>query len=237
MTKTKPCDRSHASARLAIAENFIETNLSRRFEATEAVVARDGPSASATRQSYRWRCVAQRRRRPSPTSWPDDGQSLRMVQERLDREAHARERVDAFRADMDEAARILKSWAAGLARSRQAEWHGYEAATRLIEVELGREAIAVARTRIRAGVTLEQAVRHAIDVTEELAVDVVQRVGLLTDDWVPRRVADHARDADRRRRIERLRAKADSTGFPEEAASFRAKADELALKYGFSCRR
>ncbi len=24
MTKTKPCDRSHASARLAIAENFIE---------------------------------------------------------------------------------------------------------------------------------------------------------------------------------------------------------------------
>ncbi len=36
--------------------------------------------------------------------------------------------------------------------------------------------------------------------------------------------------SDRRRRIEALRAKADSTTFPAEAEALRAKADELAAK-------
>lgn len=177
--------------------------------------------------------MALRRRRPppSPLPWADDGEGLRLVRERIAREEHDRRRLAAERADRDEAARRLKVWAGRVARSRQAEWHGYEAATRLIEVELGREAIAVARDRLRAGATLEQAVHHAIAVTEELAVDVVQRVGLLVDDWAPRSVEEDARTADRRRRIARLRAKADSTQFPEEAASFRAKADELVIRY------
>ncbi len=177
--------------------------------------------------------MALRRRRPPPTPppWADDGEGLRLVQERIAREERDRRRRSAERADRDEAARRLKAWAATVARSRQAEWHGYEAATRLIEVELGREAIAVARARLRDGATLEHAVQHAIAVTEELAVDVVQRVGLMVDDWAPRSVEEDARTADRRRRIGRLRAKAESTQFPEEAASFLAKADELALRY------
>lgn len=154
-----------------------------------------------------------------------------MVRDRLAREAEERRRREILRADLDEVARRLKVWAADLARSRQDEWHGYESATRLIEVELGREAIAVARARIRAGATVDQAVAHAIAMTEELAVDVVQRVGLQVETWTPPPVEDDERTADRRRRIGRLRAKADSTDFPEEAASFKAKADELAARY------
>lgn len=172
-----------------------------------------------------------RRKRPAPNPWADDGEGLRLVRERIDRDEAAKRRAEAERADRDEAARQLKVWAAGMARSRQAEWHGYESATRLIEVELGREAIAVARDRLRNGATLDQAVAHAIAVTEELAVDVVQRVGLRVDVGPPRVVPEEAKTADRRRRIARLRAKADSTEFPAEAASFRAKADELAARY------
>jgi len=175
--------------------------------------------------------VALRRKRPAPNPWTDDGEGLRLVRERIARDADERRRAEAQRADRDEAARRLKSWAAGVARSRQAEWHGYESATRLIEVELGREAIAVARERLRDGATLDQAVAHAVAVTEELAVDVVQRVGLQVEAWAPPPLEEQARTADRRRRIARLRAKADSTDFPEEAASFRAKADELAARY------
>jgi hypothetical protein len=175
--------------------------------------------------------MALRRTRTAPRPPLDDGEGLRIVQERIAREETARLRRDTLRLDMDEAARQLKEWAAGVARARQAEWHSYESATRLIAVELGREAIAVARTRIRDGATVDQAVQHAISVTEELAVDVVQRVGLQIEAWTPDPVEESARTADRRRRIARLRAKADSTDFPEEAASFRAKADELAARY------
>lgn len=175
--------------------------------------------------------MALRRKRPVPNPWADDGEGLRLVRERIERDADERRRAEAQRADRDEAARRLKNWAAGVARSRQAEWHGYESATRLIEVELGREAIAVARDRLRNGATLDQAVAHAIAVTEELAVDVVARVGLRVEAGVPRDVPEEAKTADRRRRIARLRAKADSTEFPAEAASFRSKADELAARY------
>lgn len=175
-----------------------------------------------------------RRRRATPSpALPGDGDApLRMLQERQARDEYARQRVESFRADRDEADRRVRGWAAQVARSRKAEWYGYEATTGLIEVELGREAMAVAREQLRHGATVDQAVRHAIAVVEELTVDVVARVGLIIDEWTPAPVPEDARRADRRRRIERLRAKAESTTFPEEAASFRAKADQLAARYG-----
>jgi len=174
-----------------------------------------------------------RRRPPAPVVAPTDADApLRLLEQRHERDRHAQARVDRFRADRDEADRQVRAWAAHVARSRKAEWYGYEATTGLIEVELGREAIAVARDQLRHGATVEQAVRHAIAVVEELTVDVVQRVGLIIDEWTPAPVPEDARQADRRRRIERLRAKAASTTFPEEAASFRAKADQLAARYG-----
>lgn len=174
-----------------------------------------------------------RRRSTPPPRLPGDGDTpLRLLQERQARDEYAQQRVDRFRADRDEADRRVREWAAHVARSRRAEWYGYEATTGLIEVELGREAMAVARDQLRHGATVDQAVRHAIAVVEELTVDVVQRVGLIIDEWTPAPVPEDARRADRRRRIERLRAKAASTTFPEEAASFRAKADQLAARYG-----
>lgn len=178
--------------------------------------------------------VPRRRRRSTPPPrLPGDGDTpLRLLQERQARDEYAQQRVERFRADREEADRRVREWAAQVARSRKAEWYGYDATTGLIEVELGREAMAVARDQLRHGATVEQAVRHAVAVVEELTVDVVQRVGLIIDEWTPAPVPEDARRADRRRRIERLRAKADSTSFPEEAASFRAKADQLAARYG-----
>ena len=173
-----------------------------------------------------------RGRRPTPVVAPVDADApLRLIEQRHERDRYAQARVDRFRADRDEADRRVRAWAAQVARSRQAEWYGYEATTGLIEVELGREAVAGARDQLRHGATVDQAVRHAIAVVEELTVDVVARVGLIIDEWTPAPVPEDARQADRRRRIERLRAKAASTTFPEEAASFRAKADQLAARY------
>ena len=176
---------------------------------------------------------SRRRRRPTPVVATADADApLRLLEQRHQRDRYAQTRVDRFRADRDEADRQVRAWAAHVARSRKAEWYGYAATTGLIEVELGREAIAVAREQLRHGATVEQAVRHAIAVVEELTVDVVHRVGLIIDEWTPAPVPEDARRADRRRRIERLRAKAASTTFPEEAASFSAKADQLAARYG-----
>ena len=173
------------------------------------------------------------RRSTPPPVLPGDGDApLRMLQERHARDEFAQQRVERFRADRDEADRRVREWAALVARSRKAEWYGYEATTGLIEVELGREAMTVARDQLRHGAAVDQAVRHAIAVVEELTVDVVARVGLIIDEWTPAPIPEDTRRADRRRRIERLRAKASSTTFPEEAASFRAKADQLAARYG-----
>ncbi|MCB9374096.1 MAG: DUF2786 domain-containing protein [Microthrixaceae bacterium] len=173
-----------------------------------------------------------RRAAPPPTPPADGDAPLRLVQQRQARREQAQQRVDEFRADRDEADRRLRAWAGEVARSRRAEWYGYEATTGLIEVELGREAIAVAHEQLRHGASVDQAVHHAISVVEELTVDVVARVGLIIDEWTPAPVPEDATRADRRRRIERLRAKAASTTFPEEAASFSAKADQLAARYG-----
>lgn len=174
-----------------------------------------------------------RRRPPAPVVAAADADApLRLLEQRHERDQYAQARVDRFRADRDEVDRQVRAWAAHVARSRKAEWYGYEATTGLIEVELGREAMTVARDQLRHGATVEQVVRHAISVVEELTVDVVQRVGLIIDEWTPAPVPEDARRADRRRRIERLRAKAASTTFPEEAASFSAKADQLAARYG-----
>jgi hypothetical protein len=141
-------------------------------------------------------------------------------------------RVDGFRADMEEATRRLKRWAAMRAQAKDAEWSGYPTAVALVEVELGNQAMTVARARLRQGATLDQAVSHAVSVVEELVPEVVQRLGLLTEVWVPWREGTQAQGANRRKRIASLRAKADATPFPEEAAIFRAKADQLAQKYG-----
>lgn len=188
------------------------------------------------------RCMV-RRRRPtsrsssrSASSPPDHLARLEQEQrqafeekERREREANAR--VARFRTDMDEATRVLKAWAAERARSQQAEWHGYSTATGLVEVELGREAITVARARLRAGATLDHAVAYAIAEVEEIVPDVVQNLGLLTEAWVPWSEGSEEQAANRRRRIANLRAKAKATSFPEEAAAFTAKADQLARKY------
>jgi hypothetical protein len=180
-----------------------------------------------------------RRRRPTTRSTrpggagvdPLEQEQRRAFEERERREREANEAVLRFRNDMDEATRVLKAWAAEQARSKQAEWHGYDTATGLVEVELGREAITVARARLRAGAPLDQAVAYAIAEVEELVPEVVQNLGLLTEAWVPWSEGSEEQKANRRKRIASLRAKAASTSYPEEAAAFSAKADQLARKY------
>ena len=171
-----------------------------------------------------------RRRARLTAPVPDDG-SLRLLQEQEEREAHARERAERFREEMDEASRVLREWAIAVARAHSEQWNHYETTTRLVAVELGREAAAGARRLLRAGRTLEQAIAHGISVAEELVPGVSDRLGLQQGDG-PVPGGDAGQMRDRRRRIERLRAKAAATSYFEEAASFTAKADQLAAKYG-----
>jgi hypothetical protein len=154
-----------------------------------------------------------------------------MLREQEEREALARERADRFREDMEEASRVLKRWAVDFARSREAQWNGLEATTQLVAVELGREAAAAARRLLRAARPLPLAIAHGIAVAEELIPGVDVRLGLQRGEATAEAVTE-ARRADLRRRIGRLRAKAAATSYPEEAASFTAKADHLAAKYG-----
>jgi hypothetical protein len=188
-------------------------------------MARRRPTSGARARS--------RTRRDAPSE-PDP---LEVAQRQAWDELQARHRraedaVSRFRTDMDEATRQLRRWAAVRARSRDAEWHGYPTATGLVEVELGNQAVTVARARLRQGATLDQAVAHAVSVVEELVPEVVQRLGLMTEAWVPWKEGSQAADANRRKRIANLRAKAASTPFPEEAVAFTQKADQLAKKYG-----
>lgn len=170
----------------------------------------------------------------SDTAEPDPlEQAQRQAWDELQaRKQRADERVDRFRTEMDEATRRLRRWAAHRARSKDAEWHGYPTATGLVEIELGNQAITVARARLRQGAGLDHAVNHAVSVVEELVPDVVQHLGLLTEAWVPWRAGSAAEGANRRKRIANLRAKAAATPYPEEAAAFTEKADQLAEKYG-----
>jgi hypothetical protein len=151
------------------------------------------------------------------------------------RRQRANERVGRFRHDMEAAAVDLKRWAAGMAKANEREWHGYPSATQLIEAEIGREALTVARGRLRAGASLDQALFHAKQMVEEQLPEIVDRLGLQTDawGWAPGGLsAETVQEANRRKRILSLRAKAESTEFPEEAAALVAKADELARRYG-----
>jgi hypothetical protein len=186
--------------------------------------------------------MARTRRRPAapPAPRPDplEQEQRRVFAERQDRDEAAKARVAQFRADMEAAPVALKRWAAERARAEQAEWHGYETATHLIEAEIAREAITVARGRLRAGATLGQALAHATALVEEQFPEIVERLGLQQEAWatfVPGGLtAETVRDSNRRKRITSLRAKARSTPFPEEAAAFGAKADELARNYGLN---
>jgi hypothetical protein len=156
----------------------------------------------------------------------------RAWEEMQERDRLAEQRVGQLRYDLEESSRRLRRWAAMRAQSLDAEWAGYPTATGLVEVELGNQAVTVARARLRQGATLDQAVNHAISVVEELVPDVVRHLGLMTEAWVPWREGTVAEQANRRKRIANLRAKASATPFPEEAAAFIQKADQLAKKYG-----
>jgi len=193
---------------------------------------RENWARSASERRDRWEGVRVRRRaRPAPRPAADDG-PLRLLREQEQRDAVARERADRFRDDMDEASRVLRRWAADFARSRQAQWSGFEATTQLVAVELGREAAAAARNLLRAGRTLEQGIAHGIAMAEELIPGIDERLGLQLGEWMDAPAGTPAQMADRRRRIGRLRAKAAATAYVDEAASFTAKADQLAAKYG-----
>lgn len=185
--------------------------------------------------------MARTRRRSAPPATvppvdPLEQEQRRVFAERQARDEAARARVAQFRSDMEAAPVAIKRWAAGRARAEQAEWHGYESATHLIEAEIAREATTVARGRLRAGATLDQALAHATALVEEQFPEIVERLGLQQEAWatfVPGGLsAETVQDNSRRKRISSLRAKAASSPFPEEAAAFSAKADELAQKYG-----
>lgn len=193
------------------------------------------PLTPSRRSGGGWQARSRRRSQLTDFDRAELAHQQELVRKRFDQEARAKEVAESFRRDMEEAAVRLKRWAAWRARAADAPWRHVEAAAQLVEAELARDALTVARARLRKGTTLDQAISDALEAVEADIETVTERLHLQTDwsTWTSAGPIGAAeRDQAVRRRIAALRAKAESTEFPAEAAAFAAKADELATQHG-----